>query len=175
MPYSIKKDNWSRCSSITFCDLNENLYGQLVGIKYLHRINRKDNGNFDIDFSIIQGRQSPIITSTKKIKSYKGGVNRDFAILSIVPSYRYYFGKKSKSYNIGIGTGLNYSINKFPSETIEGNKLNAQINLELGYALSKARDTDIILNLQHRCSLFGLINGKISGRQWYTIGIRKWY
>ena len=45
---------------------------------------------------------------------------------------------------------------------------------EIGYGLDKSNSIDLVLNLQHRCTLFGLFEGKLRGRQWYTMGIRKW-
>ena len=168
-PYELKTNSWRSCNSMTLCS-KSGIYGNLIGLRYIKGINIK---NTYLDYSLIYGSNSPIIKNNK-IYSYKGGQNKNFFLFSIVPTYRKYFNGSLKNFNIGIGGGINMAINKIPTEVNSNQNINSQVNLEIGYNLSNKSKTDLIFNLQHRCTFFGAIGGKMRGRQWYTIGLRKW-
>ena len=173
--FKSKRDNsWNTCNSMTFCDIDKNMFGTLYGMKHTKRYFKFSKSTIDIDNSILYGTQSPQLSETNKILNYKGGEQKSFFLLSVIPTYRYYIPVKDTYLNLGIGGGLNYAINQIPSEYPTSNKLNSQINFEIGYGLDKSNSIDLVLNLQHRCTLFGLFEGKLRGRQWYTMGIRKW-
>ena len=134
-------------------------------------LNEKHRIDLDSSFSI--GQQSRSIAS-KKSKRISEDVQKNFSVISIVPTYRYLFSHKNLNYNFGVGAGLSIAIPYMPSENTTNTPINTQIKLEFGHQLKTIENTDIVLGLNHRCTLFGLIGGQPRGRQWYTIGIRKW-
>jgi hypothetical protein len=77
----------------------------------------------------------------------------------------------------GIGAGLNVSLGDMPSED-PNVPVNSQLNLELALTPSANSKFELTFALEHRCTLFGLLNtvdGSLSGSQWYTVGLRKWF
>ena len=165
LPYNLRDNDWNICNSITFCKVKDLLNGELIGVKYINQINRKNNHSIDIDSSIIIGRQK---SNTLKRD------RRIFRLISLVPTYRYYFPKETMKFNFGIGVGASLALDKIPSESPVHTPINSQVNMEIGYNFTNLEKTSLVLNIQHRCTLFGMIGGKLRGRQWYTIGIRKW-
>ena len=135
---------------------------------------RKGNHKLDIDKIFSFNIQSPKLTDGNKIKSIKGGSSRAFGMISYVPTYRYNFTKFSNRFSIGAGAGLNIAIGQVPSELPNNDPLNSQVNMEIEYHLPRVeKRSSVVLSLQHRCNLFGVIGGKLKGRQWYTIGFRQ--
>jgi hypothetical protein len=56
--------------------------------------------------------------------------------------------------------------------------VNSQLNLELALTPRKDSKFEITFALEHRCTLFGLLNtkdGSLSGSQWYSVGLRRWF
>ena len=96
-------------------------------------------------------------------------------MFSIVPTYRRYFLKNNKArLNVGIGAGVNVATNDIPSESHGNENLNTQLNLEVAYRINKSNRIDMVIGIKHRCSLFGIIGGKLRGSQWYSVGFRQW-
>ena len=95
-------------------------------------------------------------------------------MFSIVPTYRYYPKNIGGRLNLGIGTGVNLASRDIPSESNDNENLNTQLNLEIAYRINKKTRSDLVIGVKHRCSLFGIIGGKLRGSQWYTIGLRQW-
>ncbi len=160
-PYQIQKKRWNKCNTLYFCE-TEKLFGSVFGIKYIKRYFKSNKNNVDIDSSIILGSQN-----------YKSTEN-DFAMLSIVPTYRRRLIYLDNKVQLGIGAGLNLAIGDIPFEGNDNTALNTQLNLEIGYRLKEKEKLDLTASIQHRCTLFGLIGGDFRGSQWYTVGIRKW-
>lgn len=96
-------------------------------------------------------------------------------MFSIVPTYRYYPKNIGGRLNLGIGVGLNLASRDIPSESKDNENLNTQLNLEIAYRINKKTSSDLVMGIKHRCTLFGIIGGKLRGSQWFTIGLRKWY
>ena len=146
---------------MNLCNINK-VFGNNIGAKYIKRYIQKNNHNIDIDTSLTYGSQN-----------YKK-VNRNFFMLSIIPTYRYKLNNKT---TLGIGTGMSISSAKIPSESRKTGKINSQINLEIGFQFDKKdikKKTELVLALNHRCTFFGIIGGSYSSSQWYMIGIREW-
>ena len=160
-PYQMSKKKWNDCNSMNLCNLNK-LFGNAVGVKYIKRYYKNMNHNLDIDTSLTFGNQD-----------YKSK-SQDFIMFSIVPTYRYKISRIVRNPTIGIGAGLNLANNEIPSESKGNENLNTQFNIELGFEFNKKDKSEIILALNHRCTLFGAIGGKYSSSQWYTFGLRKW-
>ena len=167
-PYSIRNKEWTACSALTLCNLDKELHGNLYNINYSKKIFREKN--FFIDYNLSVGEQSNKVKEDKQIKN---NYTSYFTLISAVPTYRYFFPSDTKKFNLGIGTGLSMSIGKIPSE-YNKSKVQTQVNLEFGYEVSEKLNTDIVLKLNHRCTLFGLIGGSYQGRQWVTVGLRRW-
>ena len=170
-PFSIRKNEYNSCNSFTFCNFKKNLSGKLIGARYIKRIASNKSNYFDIDTILLFGKQ-PLISSKNTL--YSNDYKKTFTLISFIPTYRYYFPNESKNSNIGVGVGLNIALNPLPSERENTYPLNSQVNLEFAHNISKVENIDLVFNLQHRCTLFGLIGGKLQGRQWYTLGLRKW-
>ena len=160
-PYQINKKEWNNCNTLNFCDL-ENLFGENVGVTYIKRFYEKHNRKVDIDSSI-----------TFSSQNYRSTQN-SFLMFSIVPTYRYYLKHFEERINLGIGTGLNIASGDIPSESNDNKNLNTQLNLEVAYQINKTNRTDLVIGVKHRCSLFGMIGGKLRGSQWYSVGLRQW-
>ena len=160
-PYQINKKKWNNCYTLNFCDLND-LFGKNVGVTYINRIYEKKNHKVDIDSSITLSSQK------------YGSNNKSFLMFSIVPTYRYYSKNFEERINIGIGSGLNLATSDIPSESHDNENLNTQLNLEIAYRVNEKTSSDLVMGIKHRCSLFGIIGGKLRGSQWYTIGVRQW-
>tara|TARA_Y100000766_G_scaffold210630_1_gene182220 strand:+ start:228 stop:899 length:672 start_codon:yes stop_codon:yes gene_type:complete len=160
-PYQINKNEWNKCYTLNFCDMN-NLFGKNVGVTYIKRIYEKKNQKIDIDGSITFGSQKHA-SSTKS-----------FLMFSVIPTYRYNTKYIKERISLGIGTGLNLASSDIPSESHDNETLNSQLNLEVAYRINKTNRSDMVIGIKHRCSLFGIIGGKLRGSQWYTIGLRQW-
>ena len=160
-PYQINKKEWNNCNTLNFCDLN-NLFGKNPGVTYIKRIYEKNNHKVDIDSSIALSSQK------------YGSSNERFFMFSVIPTYRYNTRIFEERVNIGIGSGLNLATSDIPSESHDNENLNTQLNLEIAYRINKKTSSDLVMGIKHRCSLFGIIGGKLRGSQWYTIGIRRW-
>ena len=124
---------------------------------------RKKNHKVDIDSSITLSSQN------------YGSNNKSFLMFSIVPTYRYCSKNFEERINIGIGAGLNLATSDIPSESHDNENLNSQLNLEIAYRINKKTRSDLVIGVKHRCSLFGIIGGKLRGSQWYTFGMRQWF
>ena len=124
---------------------------------------RKKNHKVDIDSSI-----------TFNSQDYRSSSN-SFLMFSVIPTYRYNTKHFKERINLGIGTGLNIAYGDIPSESNDNENLNTQLNLEVAYQINKTNRTDLVIGIKHRCSLFGMIGGKLRGSQWYSLGIRKWF
>jgi len=59
--------------------------------------------------------------------------------------------------NLGIGTGLNLASSYVPSESHDNENLKTQLNLEVAYRINKTNKSDMLIDVKHRCSLFGII------------------
>ena len=160
-PYQMSKKKWNSCNTLNICDLNS-LFGKNVGFTFIKRYYVRNNHKIDIDSSITFNSQ----------KYYSK--NKNFLMLSIVPTYRYFSKNFEERINIGIGAGLNLAISDVPSESHDSERLNTQLNLEVAYQINKSNRSDMVIGIKHRCSLFGIIGGKLRGSQWYTIGLRQW-
>jgi hypothetical protein len=160
-PYQINKKEWNNCNTLNFCDLN-NLFGKNVGLTYIKRFHEKNNHKVDIDSSITFSSQD--YSST----------DNSYLMFSIVPTYRYYSKNFDERLNLGIGIGLNLASRDIPSESKDNENHNTQLNLEIAYRINKKTSSDLVMGIKHRCSLFGIIGGKLRGSQWYTIGLRQW-
>ena len=160
-PYQINKKEWNNCNTLNFCDL-DNLFGKNFGVTYIKRLYEKHNHKVDIDSSITFSSQK------------YGSNNKSLLMFSVVPTYRYYPKNIEERINIGIGTGLNLVSRDIPSESNDNENLNTQLNLEIAYRINKKTSSDLVMGIKHRCSLFGIIGGKLRGSQWYTIGLRQW-
>tara|TARA_Y100001968_G_C19404958_1_gene743131 strand:- start:149 stop:868 length:720 start_codon:yes stop_codon:yes gene_type:complete len=173
IPYQIKKQKFDYCSSLTLCDIKKRLYGSTIGFRLIDKKATKGNHKFDIDKIFLFSLQAPETSKNQTIKSNLGGSNRAFGMISYVPTYRYDIKQLSERVSVGVGTGINLAIGQVPSELPDNNPLKSQLNIEVAYNISsKEKTSAIVLGLQHRCNLFGLIGGKLKGRQWYTIGFR---
>ena len=175
-PYQLKENKWTLCNAMFLCNIHNENYGYLIGINYINRIfkNRLDKIQLYLDKEIKIGFQSPKLSEKNRLISYDGGSKKSFITFSVIPMFRYYFPINKKNINIGVGGGFNYAVNQIPSELPDKNSISTQINLEIGYELSKKSKTDMVLSLKHKCTFFGLIGGELKGRQWYSIGLRKW-
>ncbi len=160
-PYQINKKEWNNCNTLNFCDLS-NLFGKNFGVTYIKRFYENINHKVDIDSSIIFSSQK------------YGSSNKSFLMFSIVPTYRYYPKSFEERLNLGIGAGLNLASSEIPSESNDNENLNTQLNLEVAYRINKENRSDLLIGVKHRCSLFGIIGGKLRGSQWYNIGLRQW-
>ena len=161
-PYQINKKEWNNCNTLNFCDLN-NLFGKNVVVTYIKRFYEKKNHKVDIDSSIALSSQK------------YGSSNKRFFMFSVIPTYRYNTKHFKERINLGIGTGLNIAYGAIPSESNDNENLNTQLNLDVAYRINKTRRSDLVIGIKHRCSLFGIIGGKLRGSQWYTIGLRQWF
>ncbi|ABM75440.1 Hypothetical protein NATL1_08821 [Prochlorococcus marinus str. NATL1A] len=161
-PYQLNKKKWNNCNTLNFCDLN-NLFGKSFGVTYIKRFHEKNNRKVDID--------SSITFSSQKYSSK----DNSYLMFSIVPTYRYYPKNIGGRLNLGIGVGLNLASRDIPSESKDNENLNTQLNLEIAYRINKKTSSDLVMGIKHRCTLFGIIGGKLRGSQWFTIGLRKWY
>ena len=161
-PYQINKKEWNNCHSLNFCDLNS-LFGKNVGFTYIKRYYEKNNHKVDID--------SSITFNSQKYRS----TDNSFLMFSVVPTYRYNTKNFEERINIGIGAGLNLATSDIPSESHDNENLNSQLNLEVAYQVNKKNKSELVIGIKHRCSLFGMIGGKLRGSQWYTIGMRQWF
>ena len=160
-PYQINKKEWNNCNTLIFCDL-DNLFGKNVGVTYIKRFYEKHNHKVDIDSSITFSSQK------------YGSNSKSYLMFSIIPTYRYYPKNIGGRFNLGIGTGLNLASGDIPSESNDNENLNTQLNLEVAYQVNKENKSELVMGVKHRCSLFGVIGGKLRGSQWYTIGLRQW-
>ena len=160
-PYQLNKKKWNNCNTLNFCDLN-NLFGKSVGVTYIKRFHEKKNHKIDIDSSI-----------TFSSQEYRSTDN-SYLMFSIVPTYRYYSKNFDERLNLGTGVGLNLASRDIPSESKDNENINTQLNLEIAYRINKSNRSDMVIGIKHRCSLFGIIGGKLRGSQWYTIGLRQW-
>ena len=161
-PYEINRKEWNNCNTLYFCNLNT-LFGKNVGVTYIKRFYEKNNHKVDIDSSIT-------ISSQKY-----GSNNKSYLMFSILPTYRYYLKNFDERINLGIGTGLNLASGDIPSESKDNENFNSQLNLEVAYRINKENRKDLVIGIKHRCSLFGIIGGKLRGSQWYTTSLRKWF
>ena len=143
------------------CNL-KTLFGRNIGLTYIERIYDKNNHKVDIDSSITFSSQK------------NGSEDKSFLMLSVIPTYRYNTKNFQERLNLGIGTGLNLASRDIPSESNDNENLNTQLNLEIAYRINKKTSSDLVIGVKHRCSLFGMIGGKLRGSQWYTIGLRQW-
>ena len=160
-PYQLNKKKWNNCNTLKFCDLN-NLFGKSVGVTYIKRFHEKNNHKIDIDSSITFSSQK------------YGSNNKSFLMFSVIPTYRYNTKHFKERINLGIGTGINMVFGEIPHGYKVNENINAQLNLEVAYRINKANRNDLVIGIKHRCSLFGMIGGKLRGSQWYTIGLRQW-
>ena len=161
-PYQLNKKKWNNCNTLNFCDLN-NLFGKSVGVTYIKRFHEKNNHKIDIDSSITFSSQK------------YGSNNKSFLMFSVIPTYRYNTKYFKERLNLGIGAGLNLASRDIPSESNDNENLNTQLNLEIAYRINKKTRSDLAIGVKHRCSLFGIIGGKLRGSQWYTVGMRQWF
>ena len=160
-PYQIDKEKWNKCNTLNFCNL-KNLFGKNIGLTYIKRYYEKKNHKIDID--------SSIILNSQKYRSTKN----NFFIISVIPTYRYETNKLDKRITLGVGAGISIASGEIPLESNDNENLNTQLNLEIAYRINKKTSSEIVMGIKHRCSLFGVIGGKLRGSQWYTIGIRQW-
>ena len=160
-PYQINKKKWNNCNTLNFCDLN-NLFGKNVGATYIKRLYERNNSKIDLDSSITLNSQK------------YGSNNKNFLMFSVIPTYRYNTKNIDGRLNLGIGAGFNLASRDIPSEYNDNKNLNTQINLEVAYRINKSDRTDLVIGIKHRCSLFGIIGGKLRGSQWYNFGLRQW-
>ena len=112
-PYQIDKNTWNKCNTLNFCNLN-NLFGKNIGLTYINRLYENNSHRVDIDGSITFNSQD--YRSTRK----------NFLMLSIVPTYRYYPKNYEERINLGIGAGINLSSRVIPSKSNDNENLNTQ-------------------------------------------------
>jgi hypothetical protein len=152
------------CTALTFCS-EDPLFGSLFSLSYIRRLWNHNQHNLDLDVTGYGARQSV------------DGPTETFGMVSLVPTYRLRLPRPLSFLTAGIGVGVNVSIGDMPSEDPHV-PVNSQLNLELALTPLKDSSFEVTFALEHRCTLFGLLNtvdGSLSGSQWYTIGVRKWF
>lgn len=156
------RNGW--CTALTLCS-EEDLFGSVFSLTYVRRLRNNNQHNLDLDVSGYVGIQSV------------DGPSRTFGMLSIVPTYRLRLPRRLSFLTAGIGAGINVAIGDMPSED-PNVPVNSQLNLELALTPRMDSKFEITFALEHRCTLFGLLNtkdGSLSGSQWYTVGLRRWF
>lgn len=152
------------CTALTLCS-DEGLFGSVFSLTYVRRLRNNNQHNLDLDVSGYVGIQSV------------DGPSRTFGMLSVVPTYRLRLPRRLSRLTAGIGAGVNVAIGDMPSED-PNVPVNSQLNLELALTPRMDSKFEITFALEHRCTLFGLLNtkdGSLSGSQWYTVGLRRWF
>ena len=70
--------------------------------------------------------------------------------------------------------GLNLGCGDVPTDSNDNENLKTQLNLEVTYRINKTNKSHMVIGIKHRCSLCGIIGGKLRGSQSYTVGLRHW-
>lgn len=169
-------NHFSSCTAITFCSQN-GLFGHNLSLTYTRRLWIGGSNHLDVDLGMAIAEQA-VKFDQGRVASLSGGPSTTVAQFTVVPTYRRRLPKPLKAVTLGAGLGLNLSSTAVPAEQPYNIPLNTQFNLEIAVKPMQQRSLEVVAALQHRCSFFGLLNqqdGRYSGSQWYSIGIRQWF
>ncbi len=170
-------NNYSSCTAITLCN-DKGLFGNVLTAKYIRRIYSIGLHALDIDGSVDAASQSIELTTLGNKYEPTGGDKKNFAMMTLVPTYRLSLPATKGRASIGFGAGINIALGSIPYEQPYDIPLNTQFNIELAVSPLKDKTLQLTASLEHRCSFFGALNtadGTLTGSHWYNFGIRKWF
>lgn len=169
-------NNFSTCTAISFCS-EKGLFGSILSLTYTRRLWQRESNQVDADVGVAFAEQS-VQLDNGQVTAISGGPATTVALLTLVPTYRLRLPKPFKAVSLGAGLGLSLATARVAAEQPYEIPLNTQLNLEIAIKPALNRGLEVVAALQHRCSFFGLLNqqdGRYSGSQWYSLGIRQWF